>query len=135
MTITTKNKCIIVLSTLTLFTASCSSDMDNIDKEDNQPSTETTMDSAHVNRAMSDKLESYGQEHADEWFIENLIQSGVDVNRDTILNERETICKNIRRGKTLEEISELIPRYTDEQKGIIIASSMISECPESVISF
>ena len=122
---------------IALSLTSCSNDLNNIDfrKNDDVAITTTTSlpDHAYVDKSASDKLASYGQESQDEWFIQNLLQSGIDINRDTIFADRDKICEDIKKGTTAGDIRKNFPQFTEEQVGILIASSMISHCPDDPI--
>lgn len=115
----------LMLSIVTL--SSCASnDLNNLSPGQEEPEyTE-----ANVNKHMSDKLESMGSQAQDDWFIENLIQSGVDIDEQDAFQVRDQVCSMIQSRRTAGEIGETLDRFTEEQAGVIIASSMISRCPD-----
>lgn len=70
------------------------------------------------------------QQRLDKYYLEIVKQSGVYDSEQSLRQLRREVCKKVQSDPSLEEASVMLAnrRYTEEQIGIIIAGSMISQC-------
>lgn len=70
------------------------------------------------------------QQRLDRYYLEIVKQSGVYDSEQSLRQLRREVCKKVQEDPSLEESSAMLAnrRYTEEQIGIIIAGSMISQC-------
>lgn len=134
MGITKRTIQVVTVSCAAMLLSACGfSDLDNLSNGDSSDpvSSSSLASTAQVDKSISDQLAQQGEKAQDDWFIANLLQSGVDIDRDTALDEREKVCSMLKSGSTAGDVAQEFPKYTDEQMGVFIASSMISHCADA----
>lgn len=83
----------------------------------------------------SQMLFEAGSDVRNEWYYEQLENAGVQEERSTMIELRSEVCSQLTSGKTIDNIANdlTLKNYTAHQQGVIIASSMISQCSDSPV--
>lgn len=86
----------------------------------------------NVDEKSSRMLHEAGSDIRNAWYFEQLRRSGIVEDNTRSLDVRSQVCSQMSKGKTVDKISSDLNSqgYTAEQQGVIIASSMISQCSD-----
>ena len=78
-----------------------------------------------------DKIEGVNKETRNKWYIATVHKADVYTSEKELYEMRKAICKKVDSGASLTNILTVFDGkgYTDDQKGKIIASAMLSKCP------
>lgn len=86
----------------------------------------------------ADSVDNTDDDALNVWYIEQVRESGVESSRAKLLDLRGQVCGFLEQGSTIENISRRIDNVhsglNEEQKGVIIASSMVSSCQDAEVS-
>lgn len=98
--------------------------------ESTSPSTPISAD-----EESSKMLFEAGSDVRNEWFYQQLEDAGVQEDRSRMIELRSEVCSQLTSGKTIDSISNdlTLKNYTAHQQGVIIASSMVSQCSDSPV--
>ena len=106
--------------------------LENIENdEDNSDTVESTEITAE--KELIDKADKVSIADKNRWFFEQMRNVKVDRSEDELLGMRSDICLKLDKGESLESISESLSLdgLNEEQQGVLIGSSMVSQCPDA----
>lgn len=82
--------------------------------------------------------DSVDSEALDVWYVEQLNDAGVMGTTTKLDSLRDSVCGLLEQDATVENISRRMDTIhsglSEEQKGVVIASSMISRCQDTAVS-
>lgn len=85
-----------------------------------------------------DSFNNSSQDVRDQWFIDQMEEAGVVMNQESMMTMRRDVCSMLDNGVTAENLSRRLSQtnesLTDKQKGVVVASSMVSWCPDTSLS-
>ena len=113
-------------------TSSISSSSENVEEEKN--TTASQVDSGIATLTVPDEVKNVNdQKKLDTYFFTIVKKSGVPDSEQNLRQLRREVCQSVAKDPSLESVSQLLSsrRYTEEQIGIIIAGSMISQCNDT----
>lgn len=96
----------------------------------NSPSTSVSAD-----KESSKMLFEAGSDARNEWYFQQLEDSGIKEERSKMIELRSEVCSQLTSGETIDSIANdlTLKNYTAHQQGVIIASSMVSQCSDSPV--
>lgn len=99
-------------------------------KTSQAPSTSVVAD-----EESSKMLFEAGTDVRNEWFFQQLENSGIQKERSQMIELRSEVCSQLTSGETIDSIASdlTLKNYTAHQQGVIIASSMVSQCSDSPV--
>lgn len=95
------------------------------------------MEDFTVDQKVAKKLHDAKGSVADDWYLDQLGNAKVKIDPSISFIVRDRICENIKDGSNIHNItSNVLSPYhlTGKQQGVIIASSMLSQCPKEKLS-
>lgn len=113
-------------------TSSISSSSENVEEE--KKPTVSQVDSGIATLTVPDEVKNVNdQKKLDTYFFTIVKKSGVPDSEQNLRQLRREVCQSVAKDPSLESVSQLLSsrRYTEEQIGIIIAGSMISQCNDT----
>lgn len=99
--------------------------------------TEQDMEEFSVNKEEAGKLAEADDGIANSWYLDRLDEAGIKMDSSIAFVIRDRICEDIHRGGNLHTLSsDTLSSYhlTGKQQGVMIASSMLSSCPDEKLS-
>ena len=95
------------------------------------------MENFTVNQKVAKKLHDAKGSVADNWYLEQLDNAKVKIDPSISFIVRDRICESIKDESNIHSVtSNVLSPYhlTGKQQGVIIASSMLSQCPKEKLS-
>ena len=79
------------------------------------------------------KINESGEKVKDEWYKTRLEDVGIYADEQNLMDLRSEVCGKLDNGASLTNISVFLSDkgYNEEQQGVIIASSMLSQCQDA----
>lgn len=99
--------------------------------------SEQEMEDFMVDPKLAKKLKEADDVVADDWYIDQLKEVKVTVDPSIAFVLRDRICSEINDGANIHVITgDVLSSYnlTGKQQGVMIASSMLSQCPDKKLS-
>ena len=151
MTISKSFKALSIALLSTFVLAACSDDQEVKPEEETTTTTQSSsssqppaapelaqqhMEDFVVDKQQADKLTEADDAIANNWYLERLEEAGITMDSAITFIVRERVCEDIHTGGTLHSIAgDTLSPYdlTGNQQGVIIASSMLSLCPDETL--
>lgn len=95
------------------------------------------MEDFTVDQKVAKRLHDAKGSVADDWYLERIDNAKIKMDPSISFIVRDRICENIKDGSNIHNItSNVLSPYhlTGKQQGVIIASSMLSQCPKEKLS-
>lgn len=99
--------------------------------------SEQEMEDFKVDQKVAKKLSEADDVVSDTWYIDQLNEAKIKLDPSISYVLRDRICSEIEDGANLHTLTgEVLSSYdlTGKQQGVIIASSMLSQCPDQTLS-
>ena len=111
---------------------------ESLSKDDlikNKTSQSAPSTSVVADEESSKMLFEAGSDVRNEWFFQQLENSGIQEERNQMIELRSEVCSQLTSGEKIDNIASdlTLKNYTAHQQGVIIASSMVSQCSDSPV--
>lgn len=99
--------------------------------------TEGKMEDFSVDKKIARRLHDAKGSVSEDWYLERIDNANIKMDTSIALVVRERVCDEIKSDPSIHNVtsSVLSPYHlTGKQQGVIIASSMLSRCPQEKLS-